>query len=143
MKVVGILISYNPNIELLEKNIRSYINDLNKLIIVNNSSYALEEKLKFSEGALEKIEIVNLFNNVGIAKAQNLGMEKAYNGGADYVLQLDQDSIFEENGVKNLLDSFELLIKNKVKVGILGPSIDIYSNYNKKVTKEKIGKPAI
>ena len=67
-------------------------------------------------------------------------MEKAYNGGADYVLQLDQDSIFEENGVKNLLDSFELLIKNKVKVGILGPSIDIYSNYNKKVTKEKIGK---
>ena len=46
---------------------------------------------------------------MGIAKAQNIGMEKAYNDGADYVLQLDQDSIFEEKGVINLLSSFESL----------------------------------
>ncbi len=44
MKLVGVLIAYNPNIELLEKNINSYMSDLNKLIIVNNSSYSLEKK---------------------------------------------------------------------------------------------------
>ena len=137
MKVVGVLIAYNPNIELLEKNINSYMSDLNKLIIVNNSSYSLEKKIKFSEEVSKKIEIINLFDNMGIAKAQNIGMEKAYNDGADYVLQLDQDSIFEEKGVINLLSSFESLLKNGIKVGILGPSIDNYSNYNKKTIKEK------
>ena len=137
MKLVGVLIAYNPNIELLEKNINSYMSDLNKLIIVNNSSYSLEKKIKFSEEVSKKIEIINLFDNMGIAKAQNIGMEKAYNDGADYVLQLDQDSIFEEKGVTNLLSSFESLLKNGIKVGILGPSIDNYSNYNKKTIKEK------
>ena len=79
MKVVGVLIAYNPNIELLKKNINSYIDDLNKLIIVNNSIYSLEKKIEFSEEFSKKVEIINLFDNVGIAKAQNTGMEKAYN----------------------------------------------------------------
>ena len=45
MRIVGVLVAYNPKIDTLINNIESYIDDLESLIIVNNSSYSLEEKI--------------------------------------------------------------------------------------------------
>ena len=56
MRVVGVLVAYNPKVDTLMKNIESYIHDLESLIIVNNSNYPLEEKIYESYIKNEKIK---------------------------------------------------------------------------------------
>lgn len=138
MKIVGVLIAYNPKINALIKNIDSYINDLESLIIVNNSDYSLEEKINKDYNG--KIKIINFYENLGIAKAQNVGMEKAFLNGADFVIQMDQDSIFNENGILELLKSYHNLKKNGFNIGILGPSVENYNNYNKEKSNINVKK---
>lgn len=146
MRIVGVLVAYNPKIDTLINNIESYIDDLESLIIVNNSSYSLEEKIYKNYIKNENIKIINLYENFGIAKAQNIGMEMAFSNDIDFVIQMDQDSIFEKNAISELIKSFENLKNSGINIGILGPSIEKYDNCKNKIKIErniKIGKKII
>lgn len=119
--VVAVVVTYNPDIELLKKNIYSYISSVEKIIVCNNSLFLLQEKLDWDTSILEKIEILNFMENKGIAQAQSIGMEKAMEYNPGFILQMDQDSVILENGVQKLVDSFLELRKNGINVGLLGP----------------------
>ncbi len=137
-KVIAVLVTYNPNEDCLVKDIKSFIFEVDKVIICNNSVSELKIELDLDEKQKEKIEIINFYENLGIAKAQNIGMEKAFKEGADFVLQMDQDSIFEEGSVKRLIDSFYILRAQNINVGIIGGStlsIDDYGKNEKNIIK--------
>ena len=113
-KVIAILVTYYPELD----NIRQVIVNLKgqgvQICIVDNSSVGVDF------GNLG-ITVFTLGENKGIAYAQNIGMKWAFEEqGADFVLQMDQDSIPEENLVSKLFEGYNFLMSKGYKVGLIG-----------------------
>ena len=70
-KIYTILVAYNPDIEHLKKSITLLLQQTDKVIICNNS----ETNINLGS---ENIVTFNFNENLGIAKAQNIGMEWAF-----------------------------------------------------------------
>ena len=68
----AILVTYNPDFSKLQKCVFSLLQQVEKIIIVKNSS----ENLDFDDFSQEKIFQIQLDKNYGIAYAQNRGIEK-------------------------------------------------------------------
>lgn len=117
MKISGVVVWYNPTINEVN-NIKTYINDLDKLFIVDNSNHSnsfLLEKLNE-----KKIEYICNYENFGIAKALNIGCELAMKNEYEWILTMDQDSEFDNN--------FELFIREfKEKIKISADKIAIFA----------------
>ncbi len=103
----AIIVTYNPNLSQLKKCIFSLFPQVEKIIIVKNSSEALD----FSE---DKIIQIQLEKNFGIAYAQNRGIEKAFELGSEWILLSDQDTVFPENYVCDFVKKIEIFGKNKI-----------------------------
>lgn len=134
-KIIAVLVTYNPQKEHLLENIKSILNDVNKIIICNNSSVELKEIIGFSDELLNRIQIIDFLDNLGIAEAQNVGFKIAYESGADYILQMDQDTIMPNRGVIELYNSYLTLRNNGIKIGIIG---GVVSQNSKNIKMKKI-----
>ena len=121
-KIFSIIVAYNSNTEELSALIRRLKQQTNLIIICNNSDYNIEYNDNF-------IKVFNLAENLGIAKAQNVGMGWAFSNGADFVLQVDQDSVPDKSMVSQLLETYQILEKKGYNVGLVGPQdYDIITN---------------
>lgn len=100
-KFTGVVVLYNPNFELLIKNISSYIDELDILYITDNSD---DKNDKFINWCLKQknIEYIFLNGNKGIAKALNIAKNKAIEKNYNWLLTMDQDSYFEAKGVERI-----------------------------------------
>ena len=89
MKIPATVIWYNPDDENI-KNIRTYIDYVEKLYIIDNS----KENNKKLADSLNNLKTEYIYNdkNLGIAKALNLACEKAANDNFEWILTMDQDS---------------------------------------------------
>jgi rhamnosyltransferase len=77
------------------KNIESYIDNMDNLIVVDNSSTKNENIYNILEQKYgEKIIYIENHDNLGIAKALNIGADKSLQMGCDWLLTMDQDSRF-------------------------------------------------
>ncbi len=93
IKVAATVILFNPE-DCVYDNIKSYSNEVETLIVVDNSTthnQKLTTKLKKS---FQNIIYINNNENIGIATALNIGCEKAIELGYDWILTMDQDSCF-------------------------------------------------
>ncbi|SKC33049.1 Glycosyl transferase family 2 [Photobacterium piscicola] len=103
--IFSIIITFNPVIEDVEK----LIVELKKAsvipVVVDNSS----DVEHFYD-----CENIRLSNNKGIAKAQNIGIERAIDMGAKYVVFFDQDSLIPDAEFIKKLHS--PLLKNEAKI---------------------------
>jgi len=113
-KIYSILVAYNPDLEELNQAIERLKLQTNIVIVCNNSDY----NVKFDD---KQIKVFNFGENLGIAKAQSIGMKWAFENGADFILQMDQDSILEDKTVERLVRSYDKLISKGYKVGVIGP----------------------
>ncbi|ACF14523.1 glycosyl transferase family 2 [Chloroherpeton thalassium ATCC 35110] len=105
MNLDVIYVTYNPNLNFLEQSINSIVRNVRKVYVVDNTP----GKAKYLENyASDKIEVVYLNANMGIAYAQNVGIKKSIKNGSDYVLLSDQDTIYPEDYLFDMLKSFEL-----------------------------------
>lgn len=115
MKLAGVVVWYNPSDKDV-KNIETYIDDVDKLYIVDNTE-GKDNKDKVLNS--KKIEYIFQNENLGIAKALNLACEKAINDGYKFILTMDQDSSFHDND----LEKMKTIISKKdlSKIGIVSP----------------------
>ena len=90
IKITAIIVTYNPNIENVE-NLCSTLTQQDAYVVVvdNGSTNLLELSAKLTNN---KTCLLALNKNMGIAYAQNRGINKAIESRADYVLFFDQDS---------------------------------------------------
>lgn len=116
MKIPATVIWYNPDNENI-KNIRTYIDYVEKLYIIDNSKEN-NKKLADSLNSL-KTEYVWNNGNLGIAKALNLACEKAVSEDFEWILTMDQDSSFDSDSINAYFRAFEKMTKNNV--GIISP----------------------
>ena len=91
MKILAIVITYFPEKELLEKNISAFIDHVDKVLIWENTPE--QEKLNYRFIEHEKVEYHGDGIN-SISHGLNFGWKYAKQNGYDYLLTMDQDSVF-------------------------------------------------
>lgn len=94
---------YNPTPDV-NNNIKSYINGIEKLYVVDNSVNDNSSIIKENK----KIIYIPNYDNLGIATALNIGAKKAIEDGFDYLLTMDQDSCFNKKDIIKMVS----MIKN-------------------------------
>jgi len=123
-KIAAVVILYNPE-SSIEKNISSYLNQVDKLYVVDNSeklNNSLIEKIK----TLDKVEYIPNKTNIGIAAALNIGANKAIEEGFNYLLTMDQDSEALPAMVSTLLECFS----QDFKIALVSPLLQHSSGRN-------------
>ncbi|UYT84616.1 glycosyltransferase family 2 protein [Priestia megaterium] len=111
------IVLYNPDLVRLEENINAIIDQVNQLILVDNSSSNFND-IEERYASIEKIKIISNSNNYGIAKALNQVCEYAINQNHEWALLLDQDSIV----APNIISEYQKRISLK-EVALLTPYI--------------------
>lgn len=117
--VCTVYVTFNPNIGYLKKSITLIRNQVEKIIIVDNSNNnKLKQEIEMIED--DKIIVLSQSTNIGIAAALNIGCKKAIDMDAKWVLTLDQDSLPTLNMVSNYNKFIEMNLEKKV--GAIGPN---------------------
>lgn len=130
-KINTILIAYNPKGDELSLAVERLKKQTDIVVVCNNSDYDVEFKDK-------NVKVFNFGENLGIAKAQSIGMKWAFDNGADFILQMDQDSEADDKLVENLLNCYDELIEKGYDIGLVGPQD--YDKETQKINKGRISK---
>ncbi|MFV8762253.1 glycosyltransferase [Oenococcus oeni] len=113
-RILAVIVTYNPNIGLLIRNIRAIKSNLNNnYLVVDNGSHNFND----ISNIVESSHIIKLSKNLGIAAAQNKGFAYGNNHFYDWILTLDQDSKIPENFIRRIYALPEFYKKN---TGIIG-----------------------
>lgn len=131
-----VIVLYNPQIEKIRRNFsRYYDSDCNVIFIVNSTTEVFKNQLISETKEKENIHLVFLRENVGIAQAQNIGINfylktpKITN-----IIFFDQDSYMEVSEINKLQSLF--YNHDIEKPALIGPSVDQISNNGlRKVTE--------
>ena len=115
MRCAGVTVLYNPDNSVVES-IKTYIDDIEILFLVDNSSKDNSKMFLFNE----KIKYIPFLDYKGIAYALNYGAKRAIELGFEWLLTMDQDSQFGTNGLSSLL---HYISKNDQdnKIGLYSP----------------------
>lgn len=127
--IAVIIVLYNPQ--------QNHLNQVKEIsacyygAIVDNS-----ENPSFQEDMVNNMIYIPLHANMGIAKAQNIGIKRCLdNNDIDTVVFLDQDSKIARNYPTNISFEFQSLKERYPNLGILGPTaIDELSQKSYKAT---------
>lgn len=90
-KILAVVVTYYPEEEMLTNNIQAFINEVDKVIIWENTPES--EKLRYRYIQHEKVEYLGDGIN-SISRALNYAWRYARENGYGYLLTMDQDSIF-------------------------------------------------
>jgi len=119
---VSIIILHFEDLELLAECLRScnHISYLNyDIIIVQNGSTSILSIIKMQELNKHVSALLQFSENNGYARGNNLGIKKALEQKADYILLLNDDTIVAPSFLNILVEEGE----KSPNVGILGPQI--------------------
>jgi rhamnosyltransferase len=117
MRLLGTVILYHPSRSVID-NIRSYISEVDALLVIDNSEPNLESSFLTSlEVEHASIHLISNPQNLGIATALNQAASYAIENGYSWLLTMDQDSIFE----KHSLSLLKIFAENKGGLGIVAP----------------------
>ena len=108
-----IIVSYYPQLKIFNKLLESLLYQVKRIYIIDNTNNQIKF---FKKPYHEKIKTFYFNKNTGIAYAQNVGINKAIEEGAEYIILSDQDTIYPENYVSEMLKCFE-----DEKVAAAGP----------------------
>lgn len=116
-KIAVIAILFNPKDKEIENVLR--ISSFYKGVIVDNSS-----KSHFDGGRVNKMQYVGLCRNVGVAEAQNVGLEYVLKDkDVEYIFYFDQDSEFDDDYPVRMSEEFDYVRNSGIHVAALGPTV--------------------
>lgn len=115
-KLFGSIVTFNPDIQVFEKNIQAIRSQINLIVIVDNNSKNINA---INEIALRyKCELIYNESNMGIATALNQASAFGLSSGFEWMLALDQDSECPPTFCKILSSYFD-----NPRIGIVAPVI--------------------
>ncbi|WP_455230221.1 glycosyltransferase family 2 protein [Geopseudomonas aromaticivorans] len=123
--ISAIVVSYNPELCSFMELLRRLILQVDSLIIVDNSQRESNDAFDFMVQSgidQDRVALIRLGDNRGIAAALNVGIVVALQDGAEFVLLSDQDSLPAEDMVPKLLEAYEALVERGEDVGAVGPT---------------------
>jgi rhamnosyltransferase len=126
--IACIIVTYNPDYDVLKKCIDSIYHQINFLILVDNSDKPTESLYELL-GQYKQINLIANFENLGISKAQNIGVIKALELGADFILFSDQDTSYPDGFIVDML--FNFVNYGGQEVALIAPNFINKNNQNK------------
>jgi rhamnosyltransferase len=130
--VAAVIVLYNPDHQLLERLLLSITGQVEKTFVIDNTPNSSSAASAFFAKYRIPIVYVPLGDNMGIAAAQNVGIQLSIEAGCSHVLLLDQDSALPAGAIVQLLVAEEHLSRRGKRVAAVGPLF----------LDEKNGKPA-
>jgi rhamnosyltransferase len=132
-RIAGVVIVYFPDFNKLIFNIDTYVDNVEKLLIVFNSPVSIDEVNRL-QTRYSNIQMIFNQENNGIAKALNQTALKVMNQGYEWLLTMDQDSYFLTS---QFFEEFEKINKGNVAIFCPNPvSTFAISNENNSDTEE-------
>lgn len=112
------IVTYNPDLNLLNKCVVSIASQICNIIIVDNGSKSENEIVKMLNSLPYRVEFLPLHSNRGIAYALNCIGRYAKTQNSEWFITLDQDSICPPDMIQNYA-----LYENIKEVGMICPYI--------------------
>lgn len=110
-----VVVTYNPEIKLLYKNLSALLDQFESVLIVDNNSENIVEIEKLIKANDLKVDLEKLSDNFGIAYAQNVGLKIATQEKMKWILTMDQDSVIPDN----LTFEYEKIIEKYDHLGLV------------------------
>lgn len=117
MRILAVVILYNPDSKLLIKNLHGVAPYVDHILLWQNSK--VDQNAVSGIPFSEKFEWVGDSENKGISTALNYARSYAVENGYDFLLTMDQDSVFVgfDNYISNIVGSDQ-------PAGIYGPGVN-------------------
>jgi rhamnosyltransferase len=123
--VCAVMVTYNPDPNDFEQNLRALLPQVGKLIIVDNQSGPTAHSFIAQTAAAVGVEVIWNKQNLGIAGGLNAGIERALsNSQCAWIAAFDQDSLVPRDYVKAIFEAYSAC-PFRGKVAVVGAS---YSN---------------
>lgn len=125
MKIASIVVTFNPEIADLENVFASHDQtEAAGLVLIDNGSANQQQILACAQSRLKSIALfwIPIDDNVGLAKALNMGILCAEKNGFTHVILFDQDTIVPKTLVNELARQFLSLTSQGARVGAIGPT---------------------
>jgi rhamnosyltransferase len=106
IRVAAIVVTYSPDLASLNQLLNALTGQVEAVIVIDNDSCA-EARSWLSERCGDRLEVRFLSENQGVAAAQNIGIARARELGAKFVVLFDQDSLPEPDMVARLIEVAE------------------------------------
>jgi len=101
--ICAVYVTFSPDFDLLNLSISSLSCQVDKIIVVDNTpGGGLLDKIQS-----DNVEIIYLGENLGIAFAQNVGIQKAMDTGASFITLSDQDTVYPKGFIQKMVPHFE------------------------------------
>lgn len=121
-KVSIIVTAYNPSIDSFKRNLQSYFDQVEMVVICDNSDIPeVQEQVCLLAGKFKNVILLSMGGNVGIAAAQNFGVNYAIKSGFEYFIEIDQDSILPSDYVSKIFISYSEAMSQGCNVAGIGP----------------------
>lgn len=111
----AVLVTYNPDIPLLIKNLTALNRQFENILLVDNSSQNIDQIEKITNKVNPHITIKKLSENMGIASAFNEGYKAAKTKRFQWLLTMDQDSVLPDN----FSEEYEKIIQKYDNIGLI------------------------
>lgn len=127
--ILAVIVTYHPDQFTLQQQLEALLPQVSGAVIVDNGSSKTHLSwLSELCQQQERLTLIPLEKNFGIAKAQNEGITWAKAQGAEFVLLMDQDSQPAPDMVALLLSGYKRLSAMGNKVSAIGPKfVDVDS----------------
>ena len=117
-RIFAVIVTYQPDGELLARLVAALAPQVSAGIVVNNGTHLplSDEYLQSASFAVRHMQ-----SNAGVATALNAGFQRAQAENADFVITFDQDSEPAPDMVSRLVQAHQKLVASGQKVGAVGP----------------------
>jgi rhamnosyltransferase len=117
-KVVAIVVTFNPDLTLLEKCLASVSEQVDKIIIVDNASKNVENVTALCEKF--RCDFLENRFNAGVPYALKRGVEHSLHYSPEWILFLDQDSIVFDGAIAKAMQLYHTLPNHlRAQIGII------------------------
>lgn len=120
-----VTVAYNPDIEILGRQLDQLPAQATKVVVDNASTPDLLAQLRQLLSGRDNVWLLENTENVGLARALNQGAAYAQRVSLScrYLLLLDQDTEPGNGGAESLLDAFRQLRTEDDRLGCVGPRL--------------------
>lgn len=115
--IIAVLVAYHPNADEFETSLKSILRNFKKTIVVWNGPHPFKVPAFLKN---PKITLMDIGDNMGLARALNQGIAKAFDLGAAWVYLSDQDSTLPTDFRKLMIEHSSFIPKH-LKISIIAP----------------------